>query len=233
MKVRAIIQARMSSTRLPGKSLMDIHGATLLERIIKRIKQIDFITEVIVATTTLSVDDVLENECHKFDVGVFRGDPTNVLVRFQNASRDMKKNDIIIRFTADNPLYNFKITKKAFEIHKNLNNDYTCINDLSHVVPEFIRVSSLHSIDAEICTLFETEHVTPYFRNNKEFFKTSILPSNFEGLNNSLSRLLTIDTQDDYNRLIILSQNYPIFEETNIDKIYNWVENLNKISTLN
>ena len=102
--VRAIIQARMLSTRLPGKSLMYIDDYTLLDHVINSTKKLSFVDEVLVATTTNKEADKIEKVLGKKDV--MRGHPVNVLDRFIEASMDMDDGDIIIRITADNPLNN-------------------------------------------------------------------------------------------------------------------------------
>ena len=143
MKIRAIIQARMLSKRLRGKSLMSVNEIPLLYRVINSVKKLDFIDEITVATTNLIADDPLEAAVRELDVSIFRGDALDVLNRFVEASNDLNEHDIIVRFTADNPLYTSEISKRVFQKHIDEKVDYTHIDGLSHIVPEIFNVGAI------------------------------------------------------------------------------------------
>jgi spore coat polysaccharide biosynthesis protein SpsF len=103
LKTVAIIQARMGSTRLPGKVLKDLNGETVLSRVVKRARRAAFLNEVIVATSILPADDVIVEHCKRLDVECFRGDELDVLDRYYQAA--CKANaDLIVRITSDCPL---------------------------------------------------------------------------------------------------------------------------------
>ncbi len=223
MKTRAIIQARMSSKRLPGKSLMDLCGRSLIYRVVENIKSFNCIDEVIIATTYLKADDPLEEECKKLGVQIFRGHPLNVLSRFIKCSLDLEDRDLVLRFTADNPLYNLKITQELISKHKSKFVDYTYIEGLSHVAPEAIQASAFRYMEKIMATEYEQEHVTPFLRGNQDIIKTQRLPENFWDLNKELSKYLTIDTLEDYKRMVDLGNKYPIYKEDNIVVIYKWL----------
>ncbi len=195
MKVRAIIQARMLSSRLRGKSLMAVNEIPLLYRVIAAVKQNAFIDEIIVATTDMIADDPIEAAVNKLEgVDFYRGDSLNVLSRFIGASKDLDEHDVIVRFTADNPLNYKEISQKAFQKHVANNSDYTHIHGLSHIVPEFIKVGALRQVHKMTKENFDREHVTPFFRKNTNIFNVLELPNNFEGLRPDLDKYLTIDT---------------------------------------
>ena len=143
MRVRAIIQARMLSKRLRGKSLMSVNEIPLLYRVIDSIKELDFIDEIMVATTDLIADDPIEAAVKKLNVNIFRGDSLDVLNRYVDASNDLNEHDVLVRFTADNPLYDKEISKKVFNSHIHNKVDYTHIHGLSHIVPEIFNVGAL------------------------------------------------------------------------------------------
>src|SRR5260370_37455868 len=103
MNTVAIIQARMASTRLPGKVLLDIAGKTMLEWVTTRVRQASFITQVVVATTTGPKDDVIVRECQRLDVACHRGSDLDVLDRYYPAASEHKA-DAVIRVTSDCPL---------------------------------------------------------------------------------------------------------------------------------
>jgi sialic acid synthase len=194
MRVRAIIQARMLSKRLRGKSLMAVNEVPLLFRVIEAVRKNDFIDEITVATTDMIADDPIEAAVGSLDANIFRGDALNVLKRFVDASDDMDEHDIIVRFTADNPLNYSSISKNVFEEHVKNKSDYTHIHGLSHIVPEFINVGALREALELTKSNFDKEHVTPFFRKNKDSFKILELPNNFMGLRPDLDPFLTIDT---------------------------------------
>ncbi len=104
-KYIAIIQARMLSQRLRGKSLMAVCGTPLLGWAIHRIKQMDFIDEIIVATSDQTADDPIAFYSDGNNVKVARGDRQGVLSRFIEASKDLSDEDVLLRFTACNPIY--------------------------------------------------------------------------------------------------------------------------------
>lgn len=199
MKVRAIIQARMLSKRLRGKSLMSVNEIPLLYRVIDSVKKLDFIDEIMVATTDLIADDPLEAAVKELDVSIFRGDALDVLNRFVEASKDLNEHDIIVRFTADNPLYTSDISKLAFQKHINGKVDYTHIDGLSHIVPEIFNVGAIREANSLTKEYFDREHVTPYFRKNPKLFSILELPNDFEGLRPDLDAYLTIDTNEQLN----------------------------------
>lgn len=225
MKVRAIIQARMLSSRLRGKSLMAVNGIPLLYRVVAAVKKNSYIDEILIATTNMIADDPIEAAAHKLGIIFFRGDSLNVLNRFIEASNDLDENDLIVRFTADNPLNNVDISKKVFEEYLKSDSDYTYIHGLSHIVPEFIRVGALREVNNLTKDNFDREHVTPFFRKNTEIFKVLELPNNFNGLQPELDTYLTIDTNDQLDAFEKMFITLMIDEKgVNFDEIYAYLE---------
>jgi spore coat polysaccharide biosynthesis protein SpsF len=102
-KVVAIIQARMSSSRLPGKVLLDIEGKPMLQWVVERVKQAKKIDDVVVATTDNPADEPIEDFCKAHGVAVYRGNQFDVLDRYYQAARQDEA-DVIVRITADCPL---------------------------------------------------------------------------------------------------------------------------------
>ena len=103
MRIVAIIQARMGSTRLKGKSLMEICGDPLLLKVINQVKGSNLVSEIIVVTTNLEDDDPIVELCRKINLRFFRGSKNNVLERYFKAA-EITKADIIVRITGDCPL---------------------------------------------------------------------------------------------------------------------------------
>jgi spore coat polysaccharide biosynthesis protein SpsF len=102
-RIVAIVQARLGSTRLPGKSLADLGGATVLARCLGRVAGATTIDELVVATTELPADDAVEAEATRCGVRTFRGSEQDVLARYVRAARRFEA-EVIVRVTADCPL---------------------------------------------------------------------------------------------------------------------------------
>lgn len=169
MKVGFVIQARMRSTRLPGKILMPlpINGKTpLLKQIIDQLKRTKFKAETIVATSTNSENDILEDFCKAQNVAIFRGNEDDVLSRFVSIA-DSNPFDIIVRLTADNPFIDIQVLDNLIETHLCNSNKYTCSKGLP-IGMNFELVDPLALVESYVCDLSpeEKEHVTIFIRNN-------------------------------------------------------------------
>jgi spore coat polysaccharide biosynthesis protein SpsF len=103
MRRVAIVQARMTSSRLPGKVLADLAGRPLLEQLLRRVAAMHEVDEIVVATTVLPTDDPVAELVGRLGFGVFRGDEQDVLSRFLGAASQARA-DLIVRLTADCPL---------------------------------------------------------------------------------------------------------------------------------
>lgn len=198
--VRVVVQARMSSSRLPGKVLADLAGHSLLEFVIRRLQAADDeIWQVQVATSTSATDDAIEECCRGLDVTCFRGPEADVLGRYMAAAADLGDGDIVVRATADNPFYCPRRTRAIVAEHRRLEADYTCIENLSYVVPEVMQVAALRAMAALATSLRCREHVTPYFREVVHGFRVVQLPTDWHGLRPEIR--LTVDTLEELDRM--------------------------------
>ena len=114
LKVVAIIQARMGSSRLPGKMGMDLHGMPVIDWVLKRTKLARRLQEIVLATTEKSEDDFLEDAGNKNGVVVFRGNEKDVLRRFVDAG-NIAKADLVVRVCGDRPLIDPSLVDLAIE----------------------------------------------------------------------------------------------------------------------
>lgn len=221
--IRAVIQARMLSSRLRGKSLMAVAGVPLLHRVVNSVKQFPFVDEIMIATTRAEADDPIAAAANYLGVLIFRGDSVNVLKRFKDAVGDLEEEDTIIRITADNPIYNLEVAQHVFDLHQKNNNDYTHIDGLSHVVPEIIKVRALREASSLAIEDFDTEHVTPFLRKHRADFKVQTIDASKFELRDDLDRYLTIDTQDDLSRfeLMLASTKFDPFK---FAAVYEWLD---------
>ncbi len=174
-KVTAIIQARMGSSRLPGKTLENIEGESLLCRVILRVKACELIDETIVATTTGPEDNVIEIESNKAGAAVYRGSRDDVLDRYYKAALKYKA-DVIVRITADDPFKDAKVIGDVINAFNSGDGYDYASNTLDPTYPEGIDVE-VFSFDAlqtaweKADKSSEREHVTPYIWKNRERFK--------------------------------------------------------------
>lgn len=201
-KMRVVIQARMESSRLPGKILAPIAGYPLLGHVVRRLRaagDAEAGWEVHVATTTRPADDVTEQLCRKLGVFCFRGPSEDVLGRFVEASRDLSEDDLVIRATADNPLYCPRRSAAIVGEHNLRDADYTCVEGLSYVVPEVIRAGALRQMAVRATDSKCREHVTPYFRRSGHGFDVATLPRHWFALRPEIR--LTIDTPEELQQI--------------------------------
>jgi glutamate-1-semialdehyde 2,1-aminomutase len=168
-KVLVVIQARMGSSRLPGKVLEKINGKSLIEILILRLSSAKRVTQIIVATTDNPGDDVLEAKLKDLGISCFRGSEKNVLDRFFQAVETFGA-DTIIRITGDCPLVDPGSIDEAITIFNEENLDYLS-NSNPPTFPdgldfEIFTKEQLELANRLAISTFEKEHVTPYIREN-------------------------------------------------------------------
>lgn len=196
MKTVAIIQARMGSTRLPGKVLKDLAGETVLARVVSRVRRARLINQVLIATTDLASDNAIVAECQKFSVAVSRGDQEDVLDRYWQAAQ-LVKAEIVVRITADCPLIDPEITDKTIAAFLDARADYAS-NALQRTYPrgldtEVMSVDALTRAWKEARKPHEREHVTPYIYEHRDKFRTLCVTGNAD----YSSHRWTLDTPED------------------------------------
>jgi len=174
LKVVAIVQARMGSTRLPGKVLVDLAGETVLARVVNRLRRARLIHEVLIATTDRPADDAIVAECRKCSVAVSRGDQDDVLDRYFRAAQ-LKKADVVVRVTSDCPLIDPEITDKTIAAFLEARPDYAS-NVMVRTYPrgldtEVMSFDALARAWQQAQKPYEREHVTPYIYERPDEFK--------------------------------------------------------------
>lgn len=165
----------MGSTRLPGKTLMKLDEQnTILDYVIQQLKHCKNIEKIIVATTSLKEDDVIEEFTKNKGIMCFRGSPSDVLDRYYQCAKHYSLSTIV-RITADNPLIDPNIVEKLLEEFKSNSCDYVT-NAVVRSFPygtetEVFSFDALEKAWNNAKKDNEREHVTPYFYNNPEKFK--------------------------------------------------------------
>ena len=175
--ILAIIQARMGSSRLPGKVLKKINNKTILELVVERIKNSKFIDEIVVATSIEKNNLPLIELCSSKNIRVFAGSENNVLDRFYQLAKLIKPTQIV-RITADCPLHDSDVIDKVIENHLQLKSEYTSnINPPTYpdgLDIEIFTYKALENAWLNASEVSDLEHVTPYIRNNKEIKNTNV-----------------------------------------------------------
>jgi spore coat polysaccharide biosynthesis protein SpsF len=174
VRVVAIIQARMGSTRLPGKVLKDLGGETVLSRVVKRTSRAELVDEVVVATTVQSANEAIVNECERLSVACFRGDEADVLDRYYQAAQKFSAG-AIVRITSDCPLIDAELIDATIRAFVDKKADYAT-NALVVTFPrgldvEVFTVETLARAWAAAHEAYQRTHVTPYIYENGELFK--------------------------------------------------------------
>lgn len=199
MRTGAIIQARMGSTRLQGKVMKKIADKTILEHVIERVKQSKLIDVIVIATTTLERDDIIETVSLNCGVEVFRGSEEDVLSRYYYAAKENNL-DIVVRITSDCPLIDPKVLDNIVSFYKS--NDYDIV---SNAGADITTRTYPRGLDTEVFSFkmledafnkadekYQREHVTPYIyenANNIYYYKNDVDYSKYRW---------TLDTEEDF-----------------------------------
>lgn len=166
----AIVQARMGSSRFPGKTLADLRGRPMLARVVERVQRADAVDRVVVATSTTPLDDPIAQFCRKEQISCFRGSEDDVLDRFYRAAKEQDA-DVLVRITADCPLIDAGVIERVIERFQRGDCDYVT-NALRYTYPdgldtEVFSMAALERAWREARKPSEREHVTPYLRSGK------------------------------------------------------------------
>lgn len=203
IKTLAIIQARVSSSRLPGKVIKEISGKTLIEIMSERVKHSEMIEQLILATSLDSSDNDLINVCHKIRLPYFRGSLDDVLERFYKAAEPYMP-EFVVRLTGDCPLMDPIVIDSAVKVISDSDYDYVS-NTLNPTFPDGIDVevfkfSALRKAYLKACLPSEREHVTPYIWKNSTFKGGNIFKSfSLENPVDCSNYRLTVDYHNDLN----------------------------------
>lgn len=169
MKVVVVIQARMGSSRLPGKVLKKLCGKTVLGHLVERVKQCKAVDEIIVATTTREYDSKIMDESFNYGVKVFRGSEDDVLSRYYYAALETNA-EVVVRITSDCPLFDPHLLEEAIEIYKKSIYDVVRLG-VDGGFPrgfdmEIFHFKLLEEAYQNAEESYQREHVTPYLYDN-------------------------------------------------------------------
>jgi spore coat polysaccharide biosynthesis protein SpsF len=189
-----ILQARLASSRLPGKVLARVGSRTILEYCLLRLSISGL--PLIVATTDQADDDEIEQEARAFGASVFRGDEHNVLARFIGAARAFNLTEVV-RATADNPFVDPHGPRRVLALQHHVKADHVVERELPvGAAVEAVTVAALERSHAWITLPYDREHVTSFVRRDPRFRAHSAAAP--DALRRPGLRL-TVDTQEDLN----------------------------------
>ena len=235
----AVIQARMDSTRLPGKSLEMIGEWSLIEMVLRRVNQASKIEKVVLATSTNVKDDILEEHVLNLEFPVFRGSEEDVLSRFYNASKKFEPS-VVVRITGDCPLISPMLIDYAINMFTESQVDYLSLSigeDKKTAYPrgfdvEVANFNSLTEAVENASEPYEREHVMPYLYTHPDSFTTAYLEPEPE-----FSRpryRLCVDTEQDLKLILRI---FDFFKGRLIDADYqeliHFLDNNPEVANLN
>jgi spore coat polysaccharide biosynthesis protein SpsF len=218
MKIVCFIEARLRSTRLPGKVLKPILGKPMLELMVERLKRARTLDGIVIATTDQPADDPIAATGDRIGVGVFRGSEDDVLGRVLGAALAWHT-DVIVETTGDCPLHDPAIVDKVVADFRIGGADFVS-NTLNYTTPRGTEVrvfttAALQQVNRISNDPADHEHVSLYFWEHPEKYRLRNVPTELPA---DVSQLrLTVDTPEDFELIrIIYEELYPIKREFNL-----------------
>lgn len=198
-RVVGIVQARMGSTRLPGKVLADIAGRPMLARVVERLAQARSITETVIATTAHEQDQPIRDLARRLGIRVCTGSEEDVLARYLTTANETEA-DVVVRVTSDCPLIDPGLVEQTVAFYFNKQADYAANCCIEYLLPrgsevEVFGAAGLREIESMAREPYERAHVTPYFYRHPEMFKIAFLE--VHGPYRRPELRVCVDTQDD------------------------------------
>jgi spore coat polysaccharide biosynthesis protein SpsF len=238
MKIVTVVQARCSSSRLPNKVLLPILGKELLIRQLERISHSYLAGKIVVATSTDSSDDKIENLCKENNYTCFRGSLNDLLDRHYQAAK-LFEADAVVKIPSDCPLIDPRIIDNVIDFFIKNNDKYDYVSNLHPATyPDGNDVEIMHSSVLEKAWKeakkdFEREHTTPYIWENPAIFRIG----NVEwetGKDYSMTHRFTIDYQEDYEFILrIYEKLYPITPYFSLQNIFDLLKSEPELLKIN
>lgn len=226
MKITAIVQARMGSSRLPNKTLMELSGKPMLGHVVERLGHSRLLTETVVATSVNAADKPIADYIRSLHLQCFEGSESDVLSRFVGAAK-IAGSDLIVRITGDCPLIDPSILDEMIAYHQEQKVEYTG-NLAQRSLPrgldaEVFSIDALLHADRLGTESRHREHVTPYIYEHPEQF--SIASFEVTGEMRRPDIRLCVDTKDDFALLEkIYEQFYRPGAIVDVRQVIRWLD---------
>jgi spore coat polysaccharide biosynthesis protein SpsF len=212
MNTVMIVQARMTSTRLPGKVLKTVLDKPLLEYQVDRLKRVQLANRLVIATTTNETDLPIVEWCESQSIDYFRGSENDVLSRYYGAA-EAHGADVIVRLTSDCPLIDPQVTDQVIQFYMDHQPEYHYVsNSLVRSYPrgmdtEVFSFQALHEAYSEANEPFEREHVTPFIYQRPERYRMA----DIRYAQDQSHHRWTVDTKEDLELIrTMLETLYPV-----------------------
>lgn len=211
-KICATIEARMTSSRLPGKVLLDLEGKPALQQIVERLRRSRYIDEVVVATTVNSQDDAIITMCNAIGCRYYRGSEDDVLLRVLETAQSVEAG-IIIEITGDCPVVDWRHVDEAIELFFRSKVDYVS-NIGSRPYPvgfevQVFPVAVLERVNQLTSDPVDHEHVSLYIYTHPEIFSLAYLEASDDLYHPEIE--ITLDTPADYELIRkVYAELYPV-----------------------
>ena len=237
-KVVIVVQARMSSSRLPGKVMLPILGESLLYRMVERLRMINHKAEIVIATSQESSDDVISHESARMGIECYRGSLNNLLDRHYQVGIQTGA-AIVLKIPSDCPLIDPRIIDEMLDFFEANPSRYDYVSNLHPASfpdgndVEIMTLECLERTWKEAEKPLELEHTTPYIWENQEKFRIGnvLWPS---GDDYSMSHRFTIDYEADYQFIKrVFEELYPKQADFSCGDILNLLEEKPEIYTIN
>lgn len=226
MKTVIIDQARMTSTRLPGKVMKEVLGKALLEYQIERLKRANEADELVIATTINDTDQPIVELCQRLGVAYYRGSEEDILSRYYEAATEFGA-DVVVRVTSDCPLIDPGVMDEVIGLYINNREKYDYVsNTLARTYPrgldtEVFSMVALEKAYREAWEQPEREHVTLFMYRRPEEFSLA----NYGNAADFSQHRWTVDTPEDFELIkLILQELYPV------NNRFTWLDILNLLN---
>jgi len=233
-----VVQARMSSSRLPGKVLLPILGKSLLYRMIERLQMIAHKAQVVIATSEESADDIIAQEADTINVPCYRGSLNNLLDRHYQAAKKYNA-AIVLKIPSDCPLIDPRIIDQVLDFYFAHPGDYDYVSNLHPATfpdgndVEIMTMACIEKAWTEAKRPLELEHTTPYIWENQENFRIGNVIWE-AGKDYSMSHRFTIDYEADYLFIKrVFEELYPGKPDFACEDIINLLEQQPEIYNIN
>ncbi|MBS1530276.1 MAG: glycosyltransferase family protein [Bacteroidetes bacterium] len=237
-KIVIVVQARMTSSRLPGKVMLPILGESLLYRMMERLQMIKHPAQFVVAIPKEEKGGVIESECARINIPCYCGDLNNLLDRHYQVAK-LYNADIVLKIPSDCPLIDPRIIDQVLDFYFEHEGEYDYVSNLHPATfpdgndVEIMTMACIEKTWKEATRKLELEHTTPYIWENPEKFRIgNVLWGT--GKDYSMSHRFTIDYSADYEFIkTVFEELYPGKPDFSCDDIANLLEKRPDIYQIN
>lgn len=229
-KIVIVVQARMSSSRLPGKVMLPVLGKSLLYRMVERLQMIQHQATIVIATSKDAADDIIAQEAARMNIACYRGSLNNLLDRHYQGAREFDA-DVVLKIPSDCPLIDPRIIDQVLDLYFSSPGKYDYVSNLHPATfpdgndVEIMTMACLEKTWKMASWPLELEHTTPYIWENKEKFRIGNVLWG-AGMDYSMSHRFTIDYEADYHFITrVFEELYPKRRDFSCEDILSLLDN--------